>query len=56
MTKCNIKNEVFQPSLFPSLKGRKIKVDFASDLELDSSAVSVYTIKRFEKYSYEVVE
>ena len=28
MTKCNVKNEVFQPCLFPSLKGRKIKVDF----------------------------
>jgi hypothetical protein len=28
MTECNIKNEVFQPSLFPYLKGRKIKVDF----------------------------
>jgi hypothetical protein len=38
------------------LKNGKIKVDFASDLELDSSAVSVYTIKRFEKYSYEVAE
>lgn len=28
MTKCNIKNRVFQPCLFPSLRGRKIKVDF----------------------------
>jgi hypothetical protein len=28
MTKCNTKNKVFQPDLFPSLKRRKIKVDF----------------------------
>lgn len=28
MTKCNTRNKVFQPSLFPSLKGREIKVDF----------------------------
>jgi len=38
------------------LKNGKVEVNFASDLELDSSAVSVYTIKRFEKYSYEVSE
>lgn len=29
--------------------------NFASDLELDSSAVSVYTTKRFKEYSYEVL-
>jgi len=38
------------------LKNGKIEINFASELELDSSAVSVYTIKRFEKYSYEVAK
>lgn len=40
---------------FNQLVERTVEIKFESDLELDSTALSVYTVKRLETYSHEVV-
>jgi hypothetical protein len=32
-----------------------VKIPFETDIELDSSALSVYTVKRLESYQHEVI-
>lgn len=47
MTECNLENGVFQPSLFPSLKGRKIKVDFeGGNVSSDGGVLLVAQVDR----------
>lgn len=39
-----------------TISDNDVEVPFASDFELDSSAISVYTTKRLETYYHEVIE